>query len=349
MSLLLQLNADLPEVFEGHERRLYLWICRGKTCRRKEGSVRGFRGVRVAGGGGAVEGKTETVAVEEEEKTKEEPKRVGETLFGVKPSAASGAGGNPFAANPFASSGTAGAKANPFAATSSLAAKPAQKTTPPQDSEQPSLPETFASKARISSSSTTSNPPPPPLSEPWPPLSSFPQPFPSQHLDAGAEYIDPTPSAAPTNIRVDDSSDGGGMGIKDAFESSMDKIFQKFADRLSQNPEQVLRYEYSGSPLLYSKNDAVGKALSPATEGKVGSAKGMPRCGNCGAERVFELQVTPQLIEEVEREDVGLDGMDWGTIILGTCKEDCCREKVGFVDEWVGVQWEESATHKRPV
>lgn len=133
----------------------------------------------------------------------------------------------------------------------------------------------------------------------------------------------------------------------------MDKTFQKFADRLSQNPEQVLRYEYAGQPLLYSKTDAVGKMFT--SEGKVG-VKGIPRCGNCGSARVLELQVTPRLIEEVEREDVGIDGMDWGTILMGTCGRDCGGgdgggggEGVGFVEEWVGVQWEESASHKRPV
>merc|ERR1712093_858783 len=47
MVLLLQLNGDLPEQFPGHERRLYVLTCRRKTCRRKEGSVRVLRGVRI--------------------------------------------------------------------------------------------------------------------------------------------------------------------------------------------------------------------------------------------------------------------------------------------------------------
>jgi len=75
----------------------------------------------------------------------------------------------------------------------------------------------------------------------------------------------------------------------------------------------------------------------------------IPRCANCGAGRVFELQLTPQLIMELEREDLGLDGMDWGSVVMGCCGRDCCPEGgVGFVEEWVGVQWEEKASHKRP-
>lgn len=301
--------------------------------------MRGFRGIRVAAGAG--ERKVEAVSQEKKEEEVEQPKaRVGEALFGVKPSG--GAGANPFAGgNPFASGG-GNANANPFASASSLAAKPAQRPTPETEKAKEELPQTFADKARISSTSSTSTPAPAPApSEPWPSTSAFPKPYPSSHLDAASEYIDPTPTEAPTNVRVDTSTEGG-MGVKDAFESSMDKTFQKFADRLSQNPEQVLRYEYAGQPLLYSKTDAVGKMFS--TEGKVG-AKGMPRC-SCGGNRVFELQVTPGLIMELEREEVGLDGMDWGTILMGTCERDCGG--TGFKEEWVGVQWEEAASHRKP-
>ncbi|CZT15381.1 related to rat apoptosis protein RP-8 [Ramularia collo-cygni] len=342
MSLMLQLNGDLPDNFPGHERRLYVWVCRGKTCRRKDGSVRAFRGVRVAAGSSASEKKVVEEPVVEEKREEEAPKRVGEALFGVKPNNAS-AGGNPFGGNPFASGG-GNKNANPFAATSSLAAKPAQKPTQ-EEQEQPSLPETFADKARISSPSTTTTPAPTP-SEPWPSESSFPKPYPSAHIDAGAEYIDPTPNTAvPSNVRIDDSADG--MGVKDAFESSMDKTFQKFADRLAQNPEQILRYEYAGQPLLYSKTDAIGKKFS-ATEGKI-STTALPRCGNCGAGRVFELQLTPQLIMELEKDDMSLDGMDWGSVIVGCCEKDCYPDGgIGFVEECAFVQWEEAATHKKP-
>lgn len=75
---------------------------------------------------------------------------------------------------------------------------------------------------------------------------------------------------------------------------------------------------------------------------------GMPRCGSCGAERVFEVQLTPQAIAELEAEEMGLEGMDWGTVILGVCGRDCVPKgtkmedgEVGWVEEWVRVQWEE--------
>lgn len=152
------------------------------------------------------------------------------------------------------------------------------------------------------------------------------------------------------------SSKGGNQKEdKDVFESSIDKTFQKFADRLAQNPEQVLRYEFKGNPLLYSKHDEVGRLLSSGSRSgnekvKVsgGSRNGIPRCGNCGRERVFEVQLAPHAIMELESEVEGIDGMDWGTIIVGVCGFDCVPKnvrhgEVGYVEEWAGVQWEELA------
>ena len=138
---------------------------------------------------------------------------------------------------------------------------------------------------------------------------------------------------------------------KDVYESTIDKTFQKFADRLAQNPEQVLRYEFKGQPLLYSKHDSVGKLLGSGSGNekvKVGNGYGggrIPSCTNCGGERVFEVQLTPHAIMELESEEMGIDGMEWGTIIVGVCVRDCqargVQEGVGYVEEWAGVQWED--------
>lgn len=139
---------------------------------------------------------------------------------------------------------------------------------------------------------------------------------------------------------------------KDVYESTIDKTFQKFADRLAQNPEQVIRYEFKGSPLLYSKHDDVGKRFASlgkdhakATATSVNGNR-IPRCGNCGASRVFEVQLTPHAIMELERGETSIDGMEWGTIIVGVCERDCQENgvpagAVGYVEEWAGVQWEE--------
>ena len=138
------------------------------------------------------------------------------------------------------------------------------------------------------------------------------------------------------DIDAEGSASGGGKEDKEVFESSLDKTFQKFADRVGQNPEQVLRYEFKGKPLLYSDTDAIGKKLAPHSENATAkvttsssnAGASIPRCANCGAERVFEVQLTPHAITELEAEDTSVDGMEWGTIIMGVCSRDC-KPKIG--------------------
>ncbi|ESZ96680.1 hypothetical protein SBOR_2939 [Sclerotinia borealis F-4128] len=359
MVLILQLNADLPSDFPDHERRLYILTCRRKTCRRKEGSVRALRGTRILASASKPKSREP-----EKEKPKPEPTKptvnLGETLFG-------GAKGNPFAAgsNPFSTASGGTTYSNPFAAaglpTSELAAKPPQNPSlspEPTSSEtqKDTLPKTFASALSLNNIQPKPSPQTPPPNEPWP-TTDLPTPYPLFYLvDADYETLDKEPLAPPPQATiVDDTPDSssGGKEDKEIFESAHDTTFQKFADRLSQNPEQVIRYEFRGSPLLYSKTDSVGKIFADAGKGnekvKVGSGSGnwkLPRCANCGAGRVFEVQVTPHAIMELEKEESGLDGMDWGTVVLGVCEKNCVPNwvesgKTGYVEEWAGVQWED--------
>ena len=360
MVLLLQLNGDLPEVFSGHERRLYVLTCRRKTCRRKEGSIRVLRGVRIS-----------EVAARDKKKesSKSEPtansKRtksavsIGETIFGAKSSS------NSISANPFSidtskthssnsfSTSSSTAQNNHFAAAglplSELAAKQPQVSSTTLD-----FPKTFASALSLDNDPPKFEPPPPP--DPWPQESNLPLAYPLYYLaDADYETLDKIedPPIPTQTMDLDEGSVSGNQREdKDVYESTIDKTFQKFADRLAQNPEQVIRYEFKGQPLLYSKHDAVGKLLAGSSKENVkvtttgGSPNRLPRCGNCGAGRVFEVQLTPHAIMELESEERGLDGMEWGTIIVGVCERDCQQKgietEVGYLEEWAGVQWEET-------
>ncbi|KAF1946714.1 hypothetical protein EJ02DRAFT_508587 [Clathrospora elynae] len=368
LSLLLELNGDLPENFPGHERRLYIWTCRRKTCRRKEGSVRGVRGVRIAkGAGNKSSAKVEKKEVKQEEKPQA---KIGESLFGVKNGGSTSAPANPFS-NPFSSKTNGAVAANPFSTRSGSANPFGTSTLTPevedkQDEASTTLPETFASKARISSPPPTPQQPPRPH-EPWPADSAFPTPFPHYHLDAEYETLNaPSTPSIPENTRMDIDTEGSGSGAakedKDVYESSIDKTFQKFADRVGENAEQVLRYEFKGKPLLYSDHDAIAKLLGAHSENstssnakvKTAGSRGgadMPRCQNCGADRVFEVQLTPHAITELEVDEMSLDGMEWGTIVMAVCSKDCKPSdveegEVGYVEEWVGVQWEEVSSKK---
>lgn len=377
--LLLQLNGELPTRFPGHERRLYVFACRRRSCRRKDGSIRALRAVRVSPEAAAkAKARQEKEQRDKEERAraeaqrKEKEKGLGEALFGVQNKSLGAAPANPFSspvaggvpgadpfANPFAK------PANPFGAAAVAASSTTEEKTPgPEhepEPEQPEavptrystkdLPKTFAETLSLNNPQTPHGPAPPP--EPWPAEADQPRPYPISYLaEADYETLDPTPPAnnnditAPT-MELDDGPGGGGGGgkeDKEVFESTIDSTFQKFADRLAQNPDQCIRYEFAGQPLLYSKTDAVGKRLHDGGSG--GGAGRIPACQSCGGERAFEVQLVPGAIAELEAEEDGLEGMDWGTVIVGVCASDCLPRgtadgEVGVLEEWVGVQWEE--------
>ncbi|KAI1821605.1 hypothetical protein F4861DRAFT_518064 [Xylaria intraflava] len=368
MVLLLQLNAELPDRFPGHERRLYIFACRKKTCQRREGSIRTMRGLRVAPGSKTAPLNGEKKKKEDKPKREEEPappRNLGETLFGAKtlgglsganPFSTSNAGGHPAPGNPFATTN------NPFnvpkSATETTDAQPEVESSKYEESMK-NLPKTFAETLSLNNPQSHN---PPAAPDPWPPESSQPKPYPISYLsEAEYETLDPTPPPVPqatVNMDVDDNSrsGGGGKEDKEVFESTMDTTFQRFADRLAQNPEQSIRYEFAGTPLLYSKTDSVGKALAPSqpegtgvTVSTGGGAKGMPRCPNCGGPRTFEVQLCPHAILELEAEEMSFEGMDWGTVIVGVCERDCQARGVeegrdGYLEEWAGVQWEETGS-----
>jgi pre-rRNA-processing protein TSR4 len=342
MALILQLNGELPERFPGHERRIYVFACRRPTCRRKDGSIRALRGVRIwkeeAQNNKEVESKDKKSA--EPPKAKEAGPGLGETLFG-----ASGLGGgssaNPFSsdgANPFGSS--LGGSANPFGSSSQTTPTTNKEVQKSEPTGSAGLAKTFAET--LSLNATPSEPPPPP--EPWPESEGLAKPYPTLYLsDADYETLDPTPQSVPANTRIEDADAAEPSALdREAFESSMDSTFQKFADRLAQNPDQVIRYEFGGTPLLYSKTDPVGEKLTNGT---------MPGCPNCGGRRTFEVQMTPNAITELEADELSLEGMEWGTIIVGVCDSDCSPRstelgQAGYLEEWAGVQWEELSANK---
>ncbi|RDA91305.1 hypothetical protein CP533_6316 [Ophiocordyceps camponoti-saundersi (nom. inval.)] len=330
MPLLLQINGELPDRFPGHERRLYVFACRKKSCRRGHGCVRVVRAVRDWG-------------VEEVEKVAEEKKiGLGDALFGTS------------------SMTKMDSRTNPFVVSSD--AKAVQPV-------QPSLSKTFAQS--LSLHETTSPHPPKSEStedEEWPSSpSKLPTAYPRCYLsDADYETLEPASSTTkiPPQARLVDATDELPSALdREAFESTMDATFQKFADRIAQNPDQVLRYHFAGQPLLYSDSDAVGRRLVANATTNVAAASGgvekvavvattgFPACSRCAGPRCFELQLTPNAIVELEAGDLGFEGMEWGTIIVAVCAKDClphpsAQGEVYYLEEWAGVQWEELISRK---
>lgn len=113
-----------------------------------------------------------------------------------------------------------------------------------------------------------------------------------------------------------------------------DDVFQKFQEIVGYNPSQVLRYDIGGIPLFYSQianlklfDNAIPKpAYNPSSR------------------RVFEMQLMPKMILDLEETVSIKEGMEWGTILVFTDIENYVpkydEHNVGYVEEFVKIQWE---------
>ncbi|XP_077139378.1 programmed cell death protein 2 isoform X4 [Ranitomeya variabilis] len=105
-------------------------------------------------------------------------------------------------------------------------------------------------------------------------------------------------------------------------ESEEDKAFRKFKKRISIEPEQVLRYSKGGEPLWISLQN-------------VPVENDIINC-DCGAKRVFEFQVMPQLLNHLKVDSLQ-QSIDWGVLAIYTCSVNCNAE-THYVEEFLWKQ-----------
>ncbi|XP_008404036.1 programmed cell death protein 2 [Poecilia reticulata] len=91
-------------------------------------------------------------------------------------------------------------------------------------------------------------------------------------------------------------------------ETEDNKVFQRFKKKIASEPHQVIRYSRGGRPLWVSSSHV------PADED-------IPPC-TCGANRAFEFQVMPQLLNSLCVDSTGAS-IDWGTVTVFTCSASC--------------------------
>lgn len=135
---------------------------------------------------------------------------------------------------------------------------------------------------------------------------------------------------------------------KQSLPKGVDKQFKKFMERVECEPTQCIRYEFKGTPLLYS-------ALTPQQQTLINS-----KCAYCKGPRVFELQLMPNILsvlpateyalktmEQVKNKTALPDswnvGMEFGTILIYVCQKDChigSMEDVSYAEESCIVQYE---------
>jgi len=96
-----------------------------------------------------------------------------------------------------------------------------------------------------------------------------------------------------------------------------DKNFKRFQKVVQCAPDQVIRFQRSGTPLWISMNNTPGEEQ-------------IPNCEICGSKRVFEFQIMPQLLS-VLKLDTSLNekSVDWGVLAVYTCENSCSSNENG--------------------
>ncbi|KAL8586558.1 hypothetical protein ACOMHN_053911 [Nucella lapillus] len=97
-----------------------------------------------------------------------------------------------------------------------------------------------------------------------------------------------------------------------------DRQCYRFIKKLQACPQQCVRYQWKGSPLLISKSS------QPLTVSK---------CERCQAPRVFELQLVPPLIPFLTFPGQTEPQVEFGTVLVFTCRDSCWTEGQVYREE----------------
>ncbi|XP_034964388.1 programmed cell death protein 2 isoform X2 [Zootoca vivipara] len=120
-----------------------------------------------------------------------------------------------------------------------------------------------------------------------------------------------------------DSLDETSLEAMAKHETQDDKIFQKFKEKISSEPEQIIRYCRDGEGPLWISAENIPQETD------------IPNC-LCGSKRVFEFQIMPQLLNHLKVDSLG-ESIDWGTLAIYTCADSCNRGN-HYTEEFVWKQ-----------
>ncbi|KAI9207245.1 programmed cell death protein 2 [Polychytrium aggregatum] len=156
--------------------------------------------------------------------------------------------------------------------------------------------------------------------------------FPEYELVSEAEP-DPKTHRYEDDDKVKQLMDGAAIEEADPDEVDedskvdVDKAFLKFQKRLMIEPEQVVRYNRNAEgevpPPLW------GSDMGKPTDAEVGL------CLHCGGKREFEFQVMPQLLNYIENDHSATDSLDWGTLLVFSCTQNCQPKDMTYIEEFV--------------
>jgi len=125
------------------------------------------------------------------------------------------------------------------------------------------------------------------------------------------------------------TGEAGGKAEADTYEqerpSHGDEYFHKLVTVIQNNPGQILRYSReSGNPPVF---------LGPLKE------KVKP-CKSCGGENVFEMQLLPSMVHKLMIPELEGSPIEFGTVIIYSCKQSCWSSDSKPKTEQIVVQGE---------
>ncbi|GAA5805217.1 programmed cell death protein 2 [Helicostylum pulchrum] len=104
----------------------------------------------------------------------------------------------------------------------------------------------------------------------------------------------------------------------------VDDVFLQFQLRIQLYPDQVIRYDRVEYDMPTREPLWVQQNYKPAS---------IPACELCKGPRTFEFQILSTLLNYLGVNHIAVDSLDWGSLFVYTCKQNCTLGKEVFAEE----------------
>uniref|UniRef100_A0A0X3PZ80 MYND-type domain-containing protein n=1 Tax=Schistocephalus solidus TaxID=70667 RepID=A0A0X3PZ80_SCHSO len=103
-----------------------------------------------------------------------------------------------------------------------------------------------------------------------------------------------------------DSAEFAALETISRKETKEELIFSQFRQVMKVEPDQVIRFQRGGEPFWVSTTQRT-----------------IPSCEVCGGKRIFEFQITPQILSHLKLDCVKEPSPDFATVYVFTCENSC--------------------------
>ncbi|KAI7905781.1 programmed cell death protein 2 [Cokeromyces recurvatus] len=115
-----------------------------------------------------------------------------------------------------------------------------------------------------------------------------------------------------------------GDEAEEETEVPVDDVFLSFQLKIQQNPDQVIRYDRVEYDMPPREPLWVQENYKPES---------IPNCERCKGPRTFEFQILSTLLNYIGVNHVAVDSLDWGSLFIYSCKENCTLGNGVYAEE----------------